>query len=1019
MSNIDHSDNLLDQIDFKTCLQKYVHESDLVETPLTALSTLNSPYLDCDEIHDHLVSGVTYSPKVMHLNIQSLPSKLNELKCLLNQLRENGIILDFILLCETFVGNDTCHLFSIPGYTLVTKNRQKMIRGGVAMYIRQCIPHKIIEQLSVFHEGEFESLFIETKIQDKRFIIGEIYRIPNTPEDLSVERFENVLNNLNETGANVIIGTDQNFDYLKIHSHNKTADLLNSFLSHELIPTITKPTRITHTSATLIDNIYVRQDSLISSAIIPSNISDHFPVVTFLAGKNKIKDNKTPLMFKYRPINLQAIDEIKQEIRNTDWTGLNNVDANNAYSQFIEKLNLIINTFAPEREVLIHPKNVIVEEWMTKGLMKSSYRLNRLYRKCVNKPKTDDMHTRYIEQRNLYNRLKRIAKKTYYESLFDQYKLDIKKTWKLMNSIIGKTNDKSHIQKVFNENNQIVEGPQNIADGFCRYFSNIGSKLADELSSSNSTYHNYLSRHKILNPSSFFLTPTTPDEVKLLIKSLKPKKSSGNDKLTPILIKQLDLEISYPLSVLINKSFSEGIVPDALKIAKVIPIHKAKERDQFSNYRPISILPVISKLYEKAMHKRLLNFMEKHDLLYQSQYGFRENHSTIMAVLELINKTIDSLDSKESVIAIFLDLSKAFDTINHKILLSKLAYYGVRGVGYEWMESYLSNRYQYVNYDNHDSTAQSLTCGVPQGSVLGPLLFIIYMNDLPHCLNKLKCLLFADDTSCYQTGKNLNQLYTDTNKELLVINDWFLANQLSLNITKSNYMVFTNTKNAPANQSIKIGNHVIERQTCVKFLGIHVDENLTWGEHTQVIKSKIASSIYAISRIKNIVPTSYKRTLYFTLVYPYLNYGITLWGSAAKRYRNKIFIMQKKAIRLICNAGYNDHTSQLFISQNVLKLDDIYKLEVSKTIHRFYNNILPMPLRDMFIRVSQIHDRQTRQLDNLHERRSRTALASRRMKHNGPILWNSLPRYIKESKYDTIKCFSSKLTKHLLSLMQS
>ena len=273
--------------DLKFCLEQFLHESDLTETPLTALSSINSPYIDIDEVQNHLLKHSDYSPKIMHLNIRSIPSKFDKLKDIIANLKKSNITLDFILVCETFLKDDTEHLFKIPGYNLITKNRQLLSKGGVAMYIKDQIHFKLLENLSIFHEGEFESIFIETTLHNKRYVVGEVYRIPDTSEVLSVKRYECLLNKLNATGANVILGTDQNFDYLKIQTHGKTLDLLNAFLSYDLIPTITKPTRITHTSATLIDNIYVRQDSPnIRSCIMPCDISDHFPVLSFVESQS-------------------------------------------------------------------------------------------------------------------------------------------------------------------------------------------------------------------------------------------------------------------------------------------------------------------------------------------------------------------------------------------------------------------------------------------------------------------------------------------------------------------------------------------------------------------------------------------------------------------------------------------------------------------------------------------------------------------------------------------------------------
>jgi hypothetical protein len=280
------------------------------------------------------------------------------------------------------------------------------------------------------------------------------------------------------------------------------------------------------------------------------------------------------------------------------------------------------------------------------------------------------------------------------------------------------------------------------------------------------------------------------------------------------------------------------------------------------------------------MHKRIYNFFEHNNLLYRSQYGFRTKHSTVHAILEFVTDTVEAIENKKSTISIFLDLSKAFDTINHSILLNKLYFYGIRGVAYDWIKSYLSDRTQYVQYQNVKSNCMPITCGVPQGSVLGPLLFLIYMNDLNDCLAYAKSILFADDTTLYQSSNNIIQLYVDMNLEMNRLTEWFCANKLSLNVNKSNYMLFTNIHAFKANDNvIKIGDDVIERKLCVKFLGLYIDEHLTWHEHVRICKTKIAGSVYAINRIKNIIPNKYIRTMCFSMIHPYLSYGMQLWGA--------------------------------------------------------------------------------------------------------------------------------------------
>ena len=480
-------------------------------------------------------------------------------------------------------------------------------------------------------------------------------------------------------------------------------------------------------------------------------------------------------------------------------------------------------------------------------------------------------------------------------------------------------------------------------------------------------------------------------------------------------MKQISDEICYPLSIIINKSFAEGTVPDNLKLAKVIPVYKSKDSDIFSNYRPIYLLSSVSKILEKVMYKRIYNFLEFNNILYQSQYGFREKHSTTHAILEFISNTVQALDERESTLAVFLDLSKAFDTINHDILLDKLKFYGIRGPVLEWFRSYLDQRKQYVEYLNCNSNTMSITCGVPQGSVLGPLLFLIYMNDLPDCLKSTNSILFADDTSLYKSSKNIVELYDRMNDELLILSDWFRSNKLSLNVGKCNYMLFTNIRNVEDWLELKIGRETIKKSETVKFLGLILDDKLTWNQHIKMCSSKVSGSLYALNRIKHLVSRKYLRSLYFAMIFPHISYGITIWGSTYNIHKRKLIIAQKRAIRCVAGAKYNETTNPLFYQLRLLKLDDLYKMEVAKIIFKYHNNSLPSPLTNLFILKRDINVRSVSSCNDLYPKRCRTTLAMQHIACTGPKIWNALPSDTKKNTSITVKAFSLKLINSFLA----
>jgi hypothetical protein len=431
--------------------------------------------------------------------------------------------------------------------------------------------------LSIFVEGEYESVFIETCQGKTSTIIGEIYRVPDANAKLSLERYETTMNKLKSSDKRVLIGTDQNFDYLKIDTDKFASDLFDTCLAENFIPTITKPTRVTPTSATLIDNIYIRYlDPFIHSGIICSKISDHFPIFCFM-GKYKPDTKPTkPLQFTYRPMPPAILNQIAGQVRETDWNYLNNYTTEESFVEFNSHLTNIINAFAPEKTVTIQPKCIIREEWMSKGLMKSSHTLNKLYRKCVGKQKTDESYLIYIAYRNCFNKLKQIAKVNYYSRLFNDFKNDSKNTWTILRRLISQTKDKTFVPTIFKHNNTEITKPQDIANHFCDFFSDVGPQYANKIPIAMNSALHYLNLERTSNTKSLFMNPTNPHEIQNILKSLKPKKSCGYDNINTFFLKQICNDIANPISILINKSLVDGIVPDSVKVAKVNPVYTDK-----------------------------------------------------------------------------------------------------------------------------------------------------------------------------------------------------------------------------------------------------------------------------------------------------------------------------------------------------------------------------------------------------------------------------------------------------------
>ena len=442
---------------------------------------------------------------------------------------------------------------------------------------------------------------------------------------------------------------------------------------------------------------------------------------------------------------------------------------------------------------------------------------------------------------------------------------------------------------------------------------------------------------------------------------MKPKTSCGIDNLNSEFIRKIKLSIKEPLSKLINISLETGNVPNTLKIAKVIPIYKNKSPEQYANYRPISLLPSLSKVLEKIIHKRLYNFINSQNLFYDCQYGFRPKFSTIHAITQLSAEILKAFDDKQYTTGVFLDLSKAFDTINHNTLLKKLEHYGVRGVALEWFRSYLCGRKQYVHFNGENSNQHDVTCGVPQGSVLGPLLFIVYTNDLPNALNDSHSILCADDTTIYHSSNDPKLSANILAADLKLLTDWFRANKLSLNISKTNYMIFSHTQQELPDIELKIGAETINRVNEIKFLGVYIDSKLNWNKQLIHCKNKLSSGLYALKTVKHLLPTKQLKSLYYTLIHPYLNYGTILWGSASKNNLKKVQILQNKAIRSLTNSKYNHPTTPLYKATKITPLNELYKIHLAKIMYQHKNKLLPKPLQALYTPNTDTHQHNTQE----------------------------------------------------------
>ena len=552
----------------------------------------------------------------------------------------------------------------------------------------------------------------------------------------------------------------------------------------------------------------------------------------------------------------------------------------------------------------------------------------------------------------------------YFSSQFESCKSDIKKTWSLINNILNRSNKPSLSDHFFDDRGNRISDSNSIANSFNNFFSKIGQSLSDKIPRTDKHFSEYISRFH--SNEKFTFREATDIEVLKAINKLKNKKSTGFDNFSTKLIKSIKSTIVPIITKIFNQSVNCERFPSKLKIAKVVPVFKKGDPTLFENFRPISLLPTISKIFEQLLHNQICLYLESNQLLSQNQFGYRKGHSTDLACATITEQVVKKLDRGINTVAIFMDLSKAFDTIDHTILLKKLEIsFGFSSTSIKLVQSYLTNRVQFVNIRGVQSKTRKIIMGVPQGSILGPLFFLMYINDISNVSDLFDSILYADDTTLTFSPNfphDANRSSHTINTELHKVNNWFRANKLSLNVSKTNFMIFRPQRAVPLHLYLEINGVQIKRVKTFKFLGLTLNETLTWNDHIQLTSVKISRAIGVMGRLRSFLPRSILLTIYHSLIACHFNYNLLVWGHDV----GQVFNLQKKAIRIINGSHYLTHTTPIFKALKILKLSDLFDLQLLKFYYRFKNNLLPKNLQDLPIRENSFfHSYNTRNRQKL------------------------------------------------------
>ena len=764
-----------------------------------------------------------------------------------------------------------------------------------------------------------------------------------------------------------------------------TNEFINLMSLYSYKKLISVPTRVINNSSTIIDNIYSNFPDIYnngnSGVLGCVRTTDHMPIFSI---RNVCKEIIKGEAFKLkRNFGNQNVSKFRKMLKNQNWNNVFSEECvQTAFSEFMKIVTSSFNECCPLEKVKIIYKNR--QDWVTKELKADMKKREEMF-KLSKKDPTEHNIQAHKKFRNMVLSRQRQAERKHFKELYDQSlnEQNYKKAWDITRFLIdGKSNFSKNKVTEYLVNNKKMTDPVAIANSFNDYFINVGKSLANTIVSQIDPL-SYIDKSK----NCITDISVTVNEVKAIVSQLN-NSAAGPDDLPASIMKQVSNEYCIPLTHLINLSVLQGDFPSEMKLAKVLPIYKADNHQLIQNYRPISVLNFFSKVYERVIYNNLLDFIMENNILYDKQFGFRKGHSTSHAIITLVNKVSKSLDEGKIVGGVYLDIRKAFDSISHQILLDKLHKIGIRGNIHCLLKSYLMSRSQYVICNGAKSEVKFVETGVPQGSILGPLLFILFMNDFSRSSTLLFSILFADDTSVFLEGTEYSKLIKTLNNELENVTKWLNANRLTVNMKKTHYMIFHRAKFKTTGQDVVMQNSALTCVKTTKFLGVIIDHKFKWNDHITYVKRKISKSIGILYKIRRFLDMNTLIQMYHSFVFPYLIYCVEIWGNASAIHLDPLKKIQKKSIRAITFSEFSAPSEPLFQRSNILNFDKLVFQRICLMMFKHHIGVVPKPISDLFQTNDNFHSYSTRNSQALRTPIGKSEAIYQTFTYIGSLAWN-------------------------------